>query len=309
MGDPGAGLDAPELRQDPLSGRRVVIAPGRAWRPGAPRAGEEEERAEGRAACPFCEGHEGETPPETLAIGEPGRAANTPGWCVRVVPNKFPAFEHHEVVVHTPHHVRSLADLSEQSFAHIARAWAARAGMARAEGFVYVQALINEGRAAGASRAHTHSQLVWLHEEPPLAAQERSGGGCRLCQLVSQEMETDLRIVADWGDLLLFCPPASRSPYEMMVTPHAEHTPDAFADEELLSRALALAADGLRRLHAAEGLSPLNAWLHTAPFGEDAHWHLEVVPRLTVLAALELGAGYYVNTVAPERAAAILRDA
>jgi UDPglucose--hexose-1-phosphate uridylyltransferase len=81
----------PELRRDPLSGRWVVLAPARAQRPGAerapmPSAGDDAER------CPFCEGREAATPPETFALGPPGRPADAPAWRVRVVPNKFPAF-------------------------------------------------------------------------------------------------------------------------------------------------------------------------------------------------------------------------
>jgi len=53
-------------------------------------------------------------------------------------------------------------------------------------------------------------------------------------------------------------------------------------------------------LRAVEGPLPWNAWLH----GD----HLELVPRLNVLAGVELGAGIYVNTVAPEDAAAAVRD-
>jgi UDPglucose--hexose-1-phosphate uridylyltransferase len=49
---------------------------------------------------------------------------------------------------------------------------------------------------------------------------------------------------------------------------------------------------------------PWNAWLH-----EGAHWHLELVPRLTTFAGVELGAGIYVTTVAPENAASRLREA
>ena len=95
---------------------------------------------------------------------------------------------------------------------------------------------------------------------------------------------------------------AGRLPYELLVAP-AEHEADPWSSSRLAA-ALALAAEGLRRLHSLEGPRPANLWLH-AP----GHWHLEVVPRLTVLAGLELGAGVYVNTLAPEEAAARLRQA
>ena len=115
----------------------VVIAPRRGARPG-PSAG-----------CPFCEGHESETPPESLALGREGSEPDTPGWKLRVVPNLYPALERQEVVIHTPRHVESLAELSAEELRRIAEAWSLRAAAARDEGFPYLHAFVNEGAAAG----------------------------------------------------------------------------------------------------------------------------------------------------------------
>jgi UDPglucose--hexose-1-phosphate uridylyltransferase len=227
-----------------------------------------------------------------------GREPDTPGWSVRVVPNKYPAFERQEVVVHAPQHVRSIVELDAGQFELVAEAWRLRAAVALAEG-KQLFACVNEGRAAGASLAHSHSQLVWLDEEPPAAAAER-GEACRLCESLERERREGSRIVAEQDGLVLLCPYASRMPYECLVAP-LEHEASGFRSE-LLGRGLALAADALRRLGAAEGARPGNLWLH-----ESGHWHLELLPRLTVLASLELGAGHYINTLAPERAAATLR--
>jgi UDPglucose--hexose-1-phosphate uridylyltransferase len=299
-----------------------VIAPARATRPGVDRPAETEKDDD--AGCPFCEGREGATPPETFAIGPPGRAADAPGWKVRVVPNKFPAFGpwssegdregffarraavgRQEVVVHSPRHVRTIADLSYREIALVAEAWQARAAAAREQGFPYVQALVNEGRLAGASLQHSHSQLVWLEQEPPLVDQERrvqaAEHGCVLCRVIAGELEQRIRIVAERDGLVLLCPFAGRQPYELLVSPKTCEE-DPFTSERL-GAALDLAADGIRRLRAAEGPVPLNLWLHAA-----GHWHLEILPRLTILAGLELGAGYFVNTLAPESAAGVLRE-
>jgi UDPglucose--hexose-1-phosphate uridylyltransferase len=278
------------------------------------------------AGCPFCGGRESATPPETFALGPPGRPADGPGWWVRVVPNKFPAFGpwsdegdrggllarraargRQEVVVHSPRHVRTFADLTGREIEHVAEAWQNRAAAAAEQGFPYLQALLNEGREAGASLAHSHSQLVWLEAEPPLVVQERvaqeaEGGACILCTVLTEELEQRIRIVDERDGLLLLCPFAGRQPYEMLIAPR-ECARDPFTGPGLAA-GLRLLAEGLRRLHVAEGRTPVNAWLH-AP----GHWHLEVVPRLTVLAGLELGAGYFVNTLAPESAAGVLREA
>jgi UDPglucose--hexose-1-phosphate uridylyltransferase len=251
-------------------------------------------------SCPFCEGREDRTPPETLALPQvEGRGPDTPGWSVRVVPNKYPAFERQEVVVHAPFHARSLAELDSAQLELVAQAWRLRAEAAREDGFTHVFAGVNEGRAAGASLPHSHSQLLWLRDEPPSPASER-GEGCRLCDYLGRELGEGMRVVEERDGLVLLCPYASRVPFECLVAP-VEHEDGGFGSP-LLGAGLALASEALRRLHAAVGPRPANLWLH-----ESGHWHLELLPRLTVFAATELGAGLYINTVAPEDAAVTLR--
>jgi UDPglucose--hexose-1-phosphate uridylyltransferase len=287
-----------DLRVDPLSGRLVAIAPGRADRPGANAARIDPPTERELETCPFCEGREEQTPPEVLVLPRvPGRKPNTPGWSVRVVPNKYPAFDHPEVVVHAPQHVRSLAELDRAQLELVAEAWRLRASAAAAAGKVLF-AGVNEGRAAGASLPHSHSQIVALDEEPPIARAERRDG-CTLCELLERELAEETRVVAQAEGLVLLCPYASRAPYECLVAP-VEHEESGFGPR--LGLALGLAARVLARLAALEAPRPANLWLH-----ESGHWHLELLPRLNVFAAFELGAGHYINTLAPEQAAAQLR--
>ena len=279
----------------------MVIAPSRGRRPGAKRGELEPPTETELEACPFCEGREDRTPPETFAIGPPGREPDTPGWEVRVVPNLYPAFERQEVVVHTPRHARSLADLSEQELGPIASTWAARIETARGEGFPYVQVILNEGREAGASLPHSHSQLVWLREPPPEATAEYpqlEPSDCAMCRILEQRAALS---VASADETELLAAPAGRVPYELLIAP-VEHRADA--DDELLLSALTLLRKAIVLLRECEGPTPVNAWVH--PGG---HWHMEIFPRLTVLAGLELGAGLHVNWLPPEEAAAALRGA
>jgi UDPglucose--hexose-1-phosphate uridylyltransferase len=218
-----------------------------------------------------------------------------------VVPNLYPAFERQEVVVHTPRHARTLADLSVHELEPIASAWQARIDAARREGFPYVQVLLNEGREAGASLPHSHSQLVWLREPPPEAVTEYpqlEPSSCAVCRILAEHEE--LGVAGEPGAELLAAP-AGRVPYELLIA-LTEHRPGA--DEALLVSALTLLRTAILRLRAREGPAPLNAWIHAG-----AHWHVEVFPRLTVLAGLELGGGLYVNWLPPEEAAAALREA
>nr|MDQ3822250.1 hypothetical protein [Actinomycetota bacterium] len=108
--------------------------------------------------------------------------------------------------------------------------------------------------------------------------------------------------VLERDGLVVQCPRASRVPYELVIAP-AEPEDGAFRSG-LLGPALALLGDAVRRIHAVLGVVPLNAWLH-----DTEHWHLEVLPRTTVLAGLELGAGVYLNAVPPEDAARALHVA
>jgi UDPglucose--hexose-1-phosphate uridylyltransferase len=214
--------------------------------------------------CPFCGGREDRTPPETLRLGDP--------WQVRVVPNLYPAFERQEVVIHSPDHVRSFAELGDEQVALVAEAWEQRA----AEGGS-VLALINEGRLAGASLPHSHSQLVWT--DLPDEALDR----------LPELLET--LEIARRGGVVAAVHPVGAGPYECLI-----------AGEGSLADGLVLLRDLVRRLHTVEGSRPWNAWLHPGP-----PWHLHFAPRLTALAGIELGAGIYVNVLPPVRAAERLR--
>lgn len=256
-----------------------MIAPGRAKRPGAGWPQIEAPSEQELASCPFCAGREHMTPPETLTIGNP--------WRVRVVPNLYPAFQRQEVVVHTPEHARSIAALDDAQLALVAEAWQRREHATPG----YLHALINEGRTAGSSLPHTHSQLVWLADVPPAVAREEAL--MRALELGSEVLVRD--------GIVAVCAYAPRLPYETIVAPLAPE-PDPWSSD-LLPAALAVLAELTRRLHAiGGGPVPLNAWLHQGDW-----WHLELVPRLTVLAGIELGAEIYVTTVAPEDAAEQLR--
>ena len=255
------------------------MAPGRSKRPGAGWPHVDAPTEAELESCPFCAGREDRTPPETLTIGDP--------WRIRVVPNLYPAFERQEVVVHSPEHVRTIAGLGDDQLALVAEGWRRRR---EAEPAGYLHALVNEGMAAGGSLAHSHSQLVWLPRTPPGVEKE-------------QPFELDGEPVLERDGVAAVLPRAGRVPYEALVAP-TDTEPDAWTSARLATALQAL-ADLTRRIHAvAGGPVPLNAWLHTGK-----GWHIEVFPRLTVLAGLELGAEIYVNTVAPEDAAEQLRAA
>jgi UDPglucose--hexose-1-phosphate uridylyltransferase len=328
---PPAPPHAPgELRQDPLGGGWVAITAGRAARPEAFLADEGPVR--GPLGCPFCPGNEHLTPPEVWADREPGTAPDRPGWRVRVVPNKFPAFAGpegpprnngglyraaptagvHEVVVHNPDHFATLADLPEPAVAGVVAAWRARLA-AHADGrFGAVMVIVNQGRTAGASLEHPHSQLFATAGRPERVAAELdrlAGDGCAACAMVAAERDGP-RVVGRAAGLLTVCPWASSAPFEALLLPERHQARlDGDADGDT---ALAAALGGLlRRLrHAAGARAPYNLVLHSAPPGvDDFHWHLHLLPRLTTFGGFELGTGIVINVVDPDHAAAALRAA
>jgi UDPglucose--hexose-1-phosphate uridylyltransferase len=243
------------------------------------------------------------TPPEVQAFGRPaGAPPDSPGWTVRVVPNKFPAIPGQEVVIHGPAHEVTFAALGADVLATTAEAWRARHGAHRAAGAAWTAVAVNEGPAAGASLDHSHSQIVPFTEVPP-GVEVQAGafaGECALCAALGIE---DARTVRRAGGLRTIAPGWSRFAYELWIAP------DAHAREpgwEELAEAL---ADAARRLRAVLGADlAWNCVVYAAPAGNDRwHWHAEVWPRLTVVAAAELGAGVWINIVDPDVAADELR--
>ena len=306
-----------ELRDDPLTGRVALLTPGRAARPFTVETAHSSAPASDPVVdCPFCPGQEHETPPELYRVGD--GAPDTPGWRVRVVPNLYPIVNPvtgghgidglHEVVVLSPQHHHPFERVSDdQAFELIATL---RDRSRQHRSYAHVQPLLNQGKAAGASIAHPHAQLVALDVVPPavVSAVDRfTSSGIDLFvtdagAAVAHELD-----VLHIGQVQAWCPFASTIPFEVRLGA-LDAGPDfaGATDEQLHDVTLAL-RQVLSAVAATLGRPAYNVVFHTAPAGTAHHWWLEVVPRTTVTAGFELATGLSVNVTDPNDAASALR--
>jgi UDPglucose--hexose-1-phosphate uridylyltransferase len=329
----------PEIRKDPITGRRVILSPERLLRPfpsePAPRPGDSS------ATCPFCPGHEDRTPPELLAHRAPGGTRDGPGWALRVVPNKYPALRvegeliareegmyesssgigAHEVIIESPDHDRELAELSLAQVEAVLFAVRDRVLDLRNDSRIrYVLFFKNHGARAGATLDHGHAQLLAspfvpktiLEELEGCRAHHRRAERCLFCDLISQEIRDRRRLVSEADRFVAIEPYASRFPFETWILPKRHAA--AFEESEPADLA-ALAAtlhDTLGRLRRALDRPHYNLVLHSTPCGEARldyyHWHVEILPRRTPLAGFEWASGFYINPTPPEEAARYLRE-
>jgi len=310
----------PELRDDRLTGERVLLAPTRAARPHTTAGPAADAADAGPASCPFCPGHEAQTPPEVARVG--GGAPDRPGWRLRAFPNLYPivggpdagprATGAHEVVVASPDHRRDLAQLSDDEAGEVFTLLRARSRALAEAGHRHVQVSVNHGRAAGASIAHPHAQVLALDFVPPAVAAALGRFAAAGVDLVDGDRERaeDLgAALGAAGEARAWCAAASSHPFEVRVATRAARRRFAEAEDAELDAVAVTVRDVLDRLRAAIGRSAYNVVVYDAPtWGDDPyHWWVRVVPRLEVPAGFELGTGLNVESVDPPAAAGALR--
>lgn len=330
----------PDLRRDPVVGRWAIIATDRILRPSDlypaqahpwPTSG----------LCPFCPGEERLTPREILAYRPSGGEANSPGWQLRVIPNKFPALQvegtldreglglfdrmngigAHEVIIETPDHKDALADLAPARIESVLRACRDRINdLKRDIRFRYIAFFKNHGLAAGATLEHSHSQLIALPVIPTslLAKLEgcrdhyRKKERCIYCDVVKQEQRDAVRMVADNPGFACVTPFAARFPFEMWVLPKPHAKAFEESDDGLLEWCARILSESLRRMNRVLNRPAYNLVLQNVPLHDRRapffHWHIEIIPRLTQIGGFEWGTGCHVNPIAPEEAAKYLRE-
>ncbi|CAB4244368.1 Galactose-1-phosphate uridylyltransferase [Methylacidimicrobium sp. AP8] len=334
----------PQLRREPLFPKRwVVFAPERKQRPiDYPPPPEPS-----HTASPFVAGKESLTPHEVFAIRPGGGPPNSPGWTVRVVPNRFPALRiegellpegigiydqmngigAHEVIIETPNPDQELEDQSVEGVTDVLRAYRARIiDLIQDVRFRYILLFKNVGLLAGASLRHPHSQLIALPVVPrvveELLATSRSHFELKERSLFADVLQAELksreRLVYENSAFVSFCPWASRFPFETWILPKFPAAHFHALDDFHLGLLAEVLRHVLRRIRKGLQNPAYNMILQTAPFHPsrwreaippevEFRWHIEILPRLAQTAGFEYGTGFYINTTFPEEAADFLR--
>jgi UDPglucose--hexose-1-phosphate uridylyltransferase len=328
----------PELRKDPVIGRWVIISTERGKRPSDFPV---EERKRSAKLCPFCPNNESSTPPEVYSVRENGSKPDSPGWSLRVIPNKFPALRiegdlnregegifdkmngigAHEVIIETPDHNKDLPDLEVSEITPVIEAYKERIiDLKNDARFQYILIFKNQGEAAGASLEHSHSQLIATPIVPKRVYEELEGSRryyeykerCIYCDIIRQEIQDGTRVIAQNELFVALTPFASRFPFEIWILPRnhnshfeniGENEPAAFAEIMKIT---------LTKLARALNTPAYNFMIHSSPvngrFKQLYHWHVEIIPKLTKVAGFEWGTGFYINPTTPEDAAQFLRE-
>lgn len=267
--------------------RWVIIAPGRIARP---------EDTKGQTpVCPFCPGNEALTPPETYRIG-PG-VANSPGWLVRVVPNKYSITDIHEVIIHSPDDQKDIEDLPLEQAVRVLTAYRDRYRAHESNGHVLI--FCNHGERAGASLKHPHSQLAVIPRQINLDTLSR---------------EPINNIVEENQQFITYCPDFSQWPYETWIVPKSESGKFGDITDQSLGDLAAVLKTTLQKLVAvfADPGNILNPrreeFVYNYYIFHGVNWYIRITPRFVHRAGFELGTGLNVNIIDPTEAAERLRQ-
>ena len=346
-----------EIRINPIvPSESVLVATARSMRP---KKAEEPAPRDARKhveTCPFCSGNEHMTPPQIAVYPESGP------WAIRIVENLYPVlgddrhnpnltfglqqtidgYGRHEVIIDHPSHGIALHEMDEGHLTLLLRAYRSR--MEQLYGsdrrLRYVLAFKNFGPAAGASIAHTHSQIIATPVIPDNVQAEVANSRnffhkhhrCIFCSLIDEALTFEATLydresgeirrkinvgqyVVERGQKFIAIKPfASRYEWEVHVLP-LQHQADFLRtpSDDLADLARVLRRT-LARLDAVLGGAQYNFFLHSLPHDPECseceasyHWHIEITPRTSIPTGFELGSGLFVNTVAPEVAAEQLR--
>ena len=331
-----------EIRQNIATKEWVIIATERAKRPEEfSKTTKEENTISFDQNCPFCPGNESKTPSEIYAYREYGSQPNTPGWWVRVIPNKFSAvtpecnverteidnffkrmdgYGFHEVVIETPVHNLLMANMDDTQIEEIFLMYRDRFSQIQCPNIRQIIIFKNHGKMAGTSLVHPHSQIIALpvvpihirHKLEEALRYYDDTGKCVYCHMTEEEMKERTRIIYETYNFVSFAPFASRFPFETWVVPKRHNACFGAISLDETKEVARFMKVILRKIYIGLNNPDFNFVIHCAPI-EDSnkphyHWHIKIIPRITIAAGFELGTGMYINISLPEECAKFLRE-
>jgi len=257
--------------------------------------------------CPFCPGNEYTTPPEIIAFRPAATEPDSPGWTLRVMPNKFPALQiygdlrrmgegifdkmnglgAHEVIVETPDHNLSLSTMSEKAVEDVLWACYLRlTDLKKDHRFKYVLVFKNEGEVAGASLEHSHTQIIALPIVPKHVKEEVDAARqhyefkerCIFCDVINQELEDGKRVIYENDKYVALAPFAPRAPFETWILPKRHES--RFAPSEKSFAELAeIMQKILKQMDKILDTPPYNFVLHTSPFYNEVNEYITGISK------------------------------
>ena len=258
--------------RDSKSGRWEILVPRREKRP------DQHGGAKAKHPCPFDIGNE-EMSEEIMRVSD-----EKGDWRVRVVKNLYAITDIHEVIVHSPQHESSFAEMSEEHIQLIFKVYQERFEALKDKGYPLI--FHNHGEKAGESLTHGHSQLAVVPRNYGLNVPE------------AEEVEN---IAFRTKSLVVYCPSYSAFPYETWIQPQKLGGSFAEASSEQVTEL----ASALRRVVVSLGVHredlPYNFYIYP-----DRGWYLRLVGRTKVDGGFEIGSGIAVNTIDPKEVVSFL---
>lgn len=337
-----------QLRRDPITGRWAIILNDDFNLDDlivtSPKASNKNQSS----TCPFCENNESMTTPEIMALRNYGSLPNGPGWRVRVIPDRNPVLQiygeinnhgvglydvldgigAHEIVIESPLHNQSIVDLSEVQIQEVLLTFKERIlDLKKDERLRYVVVHKNTGEAIGETANHCYSFIIGSPVTPKRVKDELVNSReyyqykerCLFCDIIRQEAEMKERLVLEDSLFFAYTPFASRRPFELWVGPQKhetffEHSMEMKALSQMLkalfTRLFKLLnnPDYILAIHSGPNLQAGKRRGYWQTLERDFHWHIEITPRLNTDTTLEVGSGFPVNPMPPEKAAELLRN-
>ncbi|MBP2030680.1 UDPglucose--hexose-1-phosphate uridylyltransferase [Methanohalophilus levihalophilus] len=278
--------------------------------------------------CVFCAGNEDKTPAATAVYKDnkilmDSEKSRIKDWNVRCIPNLYPAlspnpvetgenidvipgYGFHEVIVETPFHEKEIQDFSDEEINLLMQVYQDRiTRYGSMDGIEYVSLFKNQGKKAGASLAHTHTQLIALPIKPPLFVREldriHALDGCPYCAILEKEISGE-RLLYENDHFIAIAPYFSRVPYELWILPKKHINHIAGFDEKLLNSLGDVIRFSISSLHDCLGGVAYNYMFYQLQDDPEYHFNLKLHPRTSIAAGFEKNTDIYINTLPPEEA-------